>query len=154
MPVKNQTAPDFCLPNQNGQSVCLHDFHGKWVVLYFYPKDNTSGCTREAVDFSERLEHFNKYNAVIIGISPDSVKSHINFIAKHDLKIILLADPRHAVIQKYGVWQEKKLYGRSYFGVVRTTFLIDPQGRIAEVWEKVAAKGHAAAIQCVLEILK
>ncbi|MDD5061786.1 MAG: peroxiredoxin [Candidatus Marinimicrobia bacterium] len=151
---KRQTAPDFCLPDQNGKSVCLHDFHDKWIVLYFYPKDNTSGCTREAIDFSERIPQFAELNAVIIGISPDSVQSHVNFINKNALQIILLADPEHKVLQEYGVWQAKKLYGRQYFGVGRTTFLIDPQGRIAEIWEKVKVDGHAAAVQCTLETFK
>jgi len=154
MLTKHQPAPDFCLPDQNGRSVGLHDFHGKWVVLYFYPKDNTSGCTREAVDFSEYLPQFADNNAAIIGISPDSEKSHANFISKFALKHILLADPEHKVLEEYGVWQTKKLYGRSYFGVVRTTFLIDPQGRIAEIWEKVSVDGHAEAVKCTLESIK
>jgi peroxiredoxin Q/BCP len=153
MITKNQTAPDFCLPDQNGQSVCLHDFREKWVVLYFYPKDNTSGCTREAIGFSEYLPQFTKNNAVVIGISPDSTKSHVNFIGKHDLKITLLSDPEHEVMQTYGVWQAKKLYGRSFLGVARTTFLIDPDGKIAEIWEKVAVSGHAEAVKCTLESL-
>ncbi len=151
---KHQLAPNFCLPDQNNRSVCLRDFRGKWVVLYFYPKDNTSGCTREAVDFSEYLPQLAARNAVVIGVSPDSVKSHDNFSVKNDLKIILLSDPEHQALAKYGVWQAKKMYGREYFGVVRSTFLIDPEGKIAEIWEKVAISGHAEAVKCTLDSLK
>lgn len=148
----NQPAPDFCLPDQTGNSICLHDLRGKWVVLYFYPKDNTSGCTREAIDFSEQLPQLTEHNAVVLGVSPDSTKSHVNFISKHDLKITLLADPEYKVLQTYGVWQARKMYGHSFFGVVRTTYLIDPQGKIAAVWEKVAVAGHAEAVKCTLEL--
>lgn len=143
-------APDFCLPDQNNKEVCLKDFKGKWVVLYFYPKDNTSGCTMEAMDFSQNLDEFKKMHAVILGVSPDSTKSHVNFMQKHKLTVTLLSDSEHQVLEKYGVWQKKKMYGREYYGVVRTTFLIDPEGKIAHIWEKVKVKGHAEEVKCEL----
>ena len=139
-------APDFCLPNQDDAQVCLHDLRGRWVVLYFYPKDNTSGCTREAVDFTQHLEAFAERNAVVLGVSPDSTRSHRNFAQKHGLRVTLLSDPERKVLEAYGVWQKKRMYGREYWGVVRTTFLIDPEGRIAWVWPNVKVKGHAEAV--------
>ena len=144
-------APDFCLPNQNDQEVCLSDLSGKWVVLYFYPKDNTSGCTREAVDFTSHIENFEEMGAVVIGISPDSTKSHRSFIEKKELKLQLLSDGKHEVLEKYGVWQLKKMYGKEYMGVVRSTFLLNPNGEVAHVWRKVRVKGH---VDEVLETLK
>jgi peroxiredoxin Q/BCP len=135
-------AHEFCLPDHGGKRVCLSDFKGKWVVLYFYPKDNTSGCTKEAKDFSDRIEEFKKLNAVVIGVSPDSVKSHEKFKEKHDLKVILLSDEEKEVLRKYGVWQLKKMYGREYYGVVRSTFLMDPKGEIVHEWRNVKVKGH------------
>ena len=144
-------APDFCLPNQNDQEVCLRDLSGKWVVLYFYPKDNTSGCTREAVDFTSHIENFEEMGAVVIGISPDSTKSHRSFIEKKELKLQLLSDGKHEVLEKYGVWQLKKMYGKEYMGVVRSTFLLNPNGKVAHVWRKVRVKGH---VDEVLETLK
>jgi len=144
---EGDTASDFCLPNQNNKEVCLKDYKGKWVVLYFYPRDNTSGCTMEALDFSQNLGDFEKMNAVILGISPDSTKSHVNFITKHSLKITLLSDPEHEVLEKYGVWQIKKMYGREYYGVVRTTFIIDPNDKIAHIWKKVKVKGHVEEVK-------
>ena len=141
-----QQAPDFCLPNQDEEEVCLRDLRGRWVVLYFYPKDNTSGCTREAVDFTTHLDAFRDHNAVVIGVSPDSTRSHRNFAGKHGLKVTLLSDPEHKVIEQYGAWQLKKMYGREYYGVVRSTFLIDPEGKIAWVWPRVKVKGHVEAV--------
>lgn len=135
-------AIDFCLQDENEINVCLKDFSGQWIVLYFYPKDNTSGCTLEAVDFSQKLDEFKKRKAVIIGVSPDSPKSHCGFREKNDLKIKLLSDSDHQVIEKYGAWVLKKMYGREYFGVERSTFLIDPEGMICSVWRKVKVKGH------------
>ena len=140
-------APEFCLPDAKSKRVCLKDFRGKWLVLYFYPKDNTSGCTKEAVDFTSYVKDFRKMNAAVVGVSPDSVKSHVGFIGKHGLKIILLSDPEHEVLKKYGVWQKKSMYGREYYGVVRTTFVIDPNGRIKQKWEKVKVAGHADAVK-------
>ncbi len=148
--VGDQT-PDFCLPDQDEREVCLKDFRGKWVILYFYPKDNTSGCTREAIDFTEHLEEIESLGAVVLGVSPDSVKSHVKFREKHNLKVTLLSDPEHKVLETYGAWQLKKMYGREYYGVVRSTFLIDPEGKIAYIWPKVKVKGH---IEAVIEKLK
>ena len=144
-------APDFCLPDQDSNEVCLEDFRGKWIILYFYPKDNTSGCTREAIDFTEHLDEINSLNAVVLGVSPDSVKSHVRFREKHGLKVTLLSDPEHKVLETYGAWQLKKMYGREYYGVVRSTFLIDPEGKIAFIWPKVKVKGH---VEAVIEKLK
>ncbi|NIS38530.1 thioredoxin-dependent thiol peroxidase [Candidatus Saccharibacteria bacterium] len=136
-------APNFNLKDANEEPVSLDQFAGKWVVLYFYPKDNTSGCTAEALDFTAQLPEFEKLNAVILGVSPDSCQSHQKFINKHDLKVRLLSDPEHEVLQKYGVWQKKSMYGKEYMGVVRTTYLIDPEGKIRHIWPKVKVKGHA-----------
>ena len=146
IPQTGKKAPAFTLSNQDGEKVKLSELAGQWVVLYFYPKDNTSGCTKEACEFTDGLPNFTRLNAVVLGVSPDSPKSHQNFIAKHSLKITLLSDPDHTVLEKYGVWQKKSMYGREYFGVARTTFLIDPKGKIAHVWEKVKVKGHVEAV--------
>lgn len=132
-------APDFCLPNQDNIKICLRDFHSKWIVLYFYPKDNTSGCTREA-------KEFNRLNTIVIGISPDSVKSHRKFIEKHTLRITLLSDVNHDILNLYGVWRLKKLYGREYYGVVRNTFIIDPEAKIRYIWRRVKVQGHAEKV--------
>lgn len=140
-------APGFLVKNQDEKEVSLKDYTGKWVVLYFYPKDNTSGCTLEAITFTGHLDDFEKMNAVVIGVSPDSCKSHTNFIKKHDLKITLLSDPEKEVIQKYDAWKLKKMYGKEYYGVERSTFLIDPDGKIAEIWRKVKVKGHIEAVK-------
>lgn len=137
------TAPDFTLNNARSTPVNLTDFRGRWVVLYFYPKDNTGGCTKEAQEFSALLSEFQKRNAMVIGISPDSEASHARFIEKHGLTVELLSDPDKKVCNLYGVWRKKKMAGREYIGVVRTTFLIDPDGKIAQVWEKVRVNGHA-----------
>ncbi len=147
-------APEFCLPNQDSEEICLRDLRGSWVVLYFYPKDNTPGCTTEACDFTEALPDFTNLGATILGVSPDSIKRHQNFIAKKDLKITLLSDEEKEVLQAYGVWQLKKNYGREYMGVVRSTYLIDPDGNVAAVWEKVRVKGHVEAVRQKLEELK
>jgi peroxiredoxin Q/BCP len=127
-------------------TVTLKQFRGSWVVIYFYPKDNTSGCTREAIDFSLMLPSFNKEKAVVIGISPDSSKSHRSFIEKHNLKVVLLSDPEHLALEAYGVWQKKSMYGREYMGVVRSTVLVDPEGIIREVWDKVKVEQHATIV--------
>ena len=144
-------APDFCLPDAKGHEHCLKDFRGKWIVLYFYPKDNTSGCTKEAKEFSEKKEEFEKLGAVIIGISKDSPKSHERFISKHNLNILLLSDEEHRVLELYGTWGRKKNYGREYFGTIRSTFLIDPDGSIVKVWKNVRVNGH---VEEVLQTLK
>jgi len=139
-------APEFCLPNQDEVEICLRDLVGKWVVLYFYPKDNTPGCTTEACDFTEALPYFEDLSTVVLGVSPDSPKKHRNFIEKKDLKITLLSDEEKEVCEKYGVWQLKKNYGREYMGVVRSTFLINPEGVISAIWSKVRVKGHVEAV--------
>jgi peroxiredoxin Q/BCP len=139
-------APEFCLSDQDDNEVCLSSLKGKWVVLYFYPKDNTSGCTIEAIDFTGLKKDLEAKNTVILGVSPDSTQSHRNFIGKQNLGITLLSDPDHKMMDQYGVWQKKKNYGREYFGVVRSTFLIDPDGNIAQAWGNVKAKGHAEKV--------
>lgn len=141
------SAPIFCLSNDVGEELCLDKFSGKWVILYFYPKDNTSGCTLEAIYFTAAVDKFEKLNTVIIGISPDSPKSHQNFISKHSLKIHLLSDTEHKIIEQYGAWQKKKLYGREFMGVVRSTYLINPEGKIEHAWSKVKVKGHVDAVK-------
>ncbi len=132
-------APNFTLPDKDGNNISLSDFLGKKVVLYFYPKDNTPGCTKQACGFSENIEAFENNNTVVIGISKDSQKSHKNFTDKHNLKIILLSDTERQAIEAYGVWQEKKLYGKVSMGIVRTTFVIDEKGNIEKIFDKVKA---------------
>ncbi len=146
--------PDFCLPNQDEEEICFRDIKGKWIVLYFYPKDNTPGCTTEALEFTEALPDFEGLNALVLGVSPDSPKKHRNFIEKKGLKITLLADEEKEVCQLFGVWQLKKNYGREYMGVVRSTFIIDPDGKIAAKWEKVRVKGHVEAVKEKLAALQ
>ncbi len=140
-------APLFCLLDKDENEICLKNFIGKWVILYFYPKDNTKGCTIEAIDFTAQLSDFSKLGAVVLGISPDSVSSHQKFTDKHELKVQLLSDTEHIVLEKYGIWQEKSMYGRTYFGVVRSTILLNPEGRIAEVWEKVRVTNHVENVK-------
>ncbi|MBS5793180.1 MAG: thioredoxin-dependent thiol peroxidase [Clostridiales bacterium] len=132
-------APNFTLPDKDGNNISLSDFLGKKVILYFYPKDNTPGCTKQACGFSENIQEFENNNTVIIGISKDSQKSHQNFTQKYDLKINLLSDVERQAIEAYGVWQEKKLYGKVSMGIVRTTFVIDEQGNIEKIFDKVKA---------------
>lgn len=139
-------APGFILLDQDDNEVSLEQLKGKWVVLYFYPKDNTPGCTVEAIDFTGFKAELEEKNAVVLGVSPDSTKSHRNFISKKSLTITLLSDPDHIALQKYGAWGLKKNYGKEYFGVIRSTFLIDPQGNIANAWYNVKAKGHAEKV--------
>ena len=139
-------APDFSLPRNGGGTASLSDFAGKPVVLYFYPKDDTGGCTTEAVNFSGLTEEFAKLGATVIGVSPDSVKSHDKFAAKHNLSVVLAADEEHKALEAYGVWKEKSMYGKTYMGVERSTFLIDKSGKVAEIWRKVKVPGHAEAV--------
>ena len=139
-------APEFALPDKGGNTVSLSDFAGKKVVLYFYPKDNTPGCTRQACAFAGVYEEFRKLNTVVIGISKDSVASHQKFAEKHGLPFVLLSDPELSAIQAYGVWQEKKLYGTVSMGVVRSTFIIDENGTIKKVMPKVKPDINAAEI--------
>ena len=143
-------APEFSLPDQNGSTVRLSDFQGKKVVLYFYSKDNTPGCTRQACAFAASYEQFKTQNVIVIGISKDSVASHLKFSQKHDLPFILLSDPELQAIQAYGVWQEKKLYGKVSMGVVRTTYIINEQGIIEKVMPKVKPDTNAAEILTLL----
>ena len=143
-------APAFSLADKNGNTVSLSDFLGKRVVLYFYPKDNTPGCTRQACAFAGLYHEFERKNAVVIGISRDSAASHEKFAQKHSLPFILLSDPEHETIEAYGVWQEKKLYGKTSFGTVRTTFLIDEQGCIAHIMPKVKPDTNAEEILALL----
>jgi peroxiredoxin Q/BCP len=144
-------APNFSLLNQDEKKISLKDFIGQKVVLYFYPKDDTSGCTKEACSFSDDLSKFSKIDAVVLGVSPDSVKSHKKFSEKYKLKFDLLADEEKKVVEKYGVWKEKSMYGRKYMGVERTTFIIDENGKIKKIFNKVKVDGHNKE---VLEALK
>ena len=147
-------APEFCLPNQDETEICLRDLAGKWVILYFYPKDNTPGCTTEACDFTNDLEEFEELDAVILGVSPDSPKKHRNFIEKKDLKIILLSDEDKEVLKAYGAWGLKKMYGKEYEGVIRSTFIIDPDGDIVAEWKKVRVKEHVEEVKNKLKSLQ
>jgi peroxiredoxin Q/BCP len=135
-------APDFTLRDHDGKRVGLADFRGRKVVLYFYPKDDTSGCTTQACSLRDRIAEFDARGAVVLGVSPDSPASHTKFREKYGLNFTLLADEDHAVAGKYGVWQEKSMYGRTYWGVARTTFLIDGEGRVAQILEKVKPASH------------
>ena len=160
MKLENGTkAPEFCLPETSGKEVCLNDYKGKWVVVYFYPKDNTSGCTKEAIDFTERRADFEKEDAVIIGISKDSVASHNKFVQKHNLGILLLSDESKEVHKAYGAWGLKKQYGKETEGTIRSTFLIDPDGNVAYSWYNVKVHqkrkdGVIKHVDKVYEILK
>lgn len=144
-------APEFTLPKNGGGALSLSEHRGKKVVLYFYPQDNTPTCTLQAIDFSGRIAEFEKAGVVVIGISPDSVRSHDKFCAKHGLAVSLGADEDRKVTQAYGAWREKTTFGRTYLGVVRSTFLIDRNGRIAGIWDNVRLKGH---VQAVLDAAK
>ena len=152
MPSVGSAAPDFRLPSGDGNELGLADLRGKWVVVYFYPKDNTSGCTTEAKEFTDLLPDFAALNAEVLGISKDSVTSHANFAAKHGLGVNLLADPELTVLQAYGAWRLKKSYGKESMGTVRSTLLVDPAGLVRRTWPNVAkGAGHAAK---VLEALR
>jgi peroxiredoxin Q/BCP len=139
---ENQIAPDFALPNENGKIISLNDFKGKFVVLYFYPKDMTPGCTQEACDFRDQWNLFQKLKVPILGISADPIERHQIFHHKYELPFHLLADPEKKVLKDYGVWQKKILYGRSFMGIVRTTVIIDPSRKIKKIFSKVKVKGH------------
>ena len=148
-----QKAPEFCLLNQDDIEICLRDLKGKWIVLYFYPRDNTPGCTTEACEFTEVAPDFSSLDAIILGVSADSTKKHRNFIEKKELGITLLSDESTNMMQEYGVWQLKKNYGKEYMGIVRSTFIINPEGIVCEKWEKVRVKGHVEAVKERLEEL-
>jgi peroxiredoxin Q/BCP len=143
-------APDFKLKDQNGKIVSLSDFKGNDVILYFYPKDNTSGCTAEACSFRDDFPEFKKIKAVIIGVSPDSVESHKKFDEKYNLPFTLLSDEEKKVLEKYEVWKEKSMYGKKYMGVERTTFVIDKEGKIKKIFNKVKVAGHNKEVMDVL----
>lgn len=153
LPEVGEKAIGFRLNDQNEKPHRLSDYRGKWIVLYFYPKDNTPGCTTQACQFRDQIAPITKRNAVVLGVSPDGSASHEKFAAKFGLPFDLLADPDQIVCGQYGVWQEKNMYGRKYMGVVRTTYLIDPQGRVAHRWDKVKVKNHAAEVLAVLDDL-
>ena len=147
-------APRFELPDQDGRPVALCDLVGRWVVLYFYPRDSTPGCTIEACDFTAGLAGFERLDAVVLGCSPDSPESHRTFIAQYKLKLTLLSDPEHKVMEAYGAWGERTLYGKTSEGVIRSTVIINPAGRIAYHFPKVSAQGHAAEVRAKLAELR
>lgn len=149
-----QKAPAFSLKNQDDRTVSLSDFEGRWVVLYFYPKDDTPGCTTQACEFTAGIKDFEKLDAVVVGVSPDSPESHRAFIAKHNLKVTLLSDPHEEVMPKYGAWGEKNMYGKITVGVIRSTVLIDPKGDVAHHWKRVKAAGHADHVAKKLKELR
>jgi peroxiredoxin Q/BCP len=151
MPLEaHSPAPDFSLPDQLGTTHKLSDYRGKPVLLYFYPKDNTSGCTTEACNFRDDYSAYQEAGVVVIGVSPDSPKSHTSFVLKFDLPFTLLADEEHQVCELYGVWGKKSMYGKEYYGVLRTTFLISPEGTIQKVWEKVKPAEHSQEVLAFL----
>ncbi|MFW6197401.1 MAG: thioredoxin-dependent thiol peroxidase [Myxococcota bacterium] len=144
-------APAFTLPSSEGGKVALKDLAGKWVVLYFYPKDDTPGCTTEAQGFRDARAELDEREAVVLGVSKDSIDSHCKFRDKHDLNFQLLSDPEGKVLEKYGAWGEKNMYGRKSMGVIRTTVLIDPKGKVARVWPRVRVKGHVEQVLSALD---
>lgn len=151
-----KTAPAFTLRDSDGEKHALKDYRGHHVVLYFYPKDDTSGCTKEACQFRDAHSDFDKLGAVILGVSPDDEKSHRKFSDKHELNFTLLADPKDsdgtpAICEKYGVWQEKSMYGRKYMGVARTTYLIDPKGKVVHRWDKVKVPEHETGVLAMIK---
>jgi peroxiredoxin Q/BCP len=149
----NDKAPDFSAATDGGDKISLKDYKGKWVVLYFYPKDNTSGCTTEACDFRDNMERITSSNAVVIGVSPDSVKSHDGFKNKYNLNFNLVSDEDKSICEKYGVWVEKSMYGRKYMGVLRSTFIIGPDGKIKFIYSKVSVSGHVDAVMSKIQEL-
>lgn len=152
MPVKlNAAAPAFKGVNQNNEIIASKDLKGQWYVLYFYPKDNTSGCTKQACDFRDSMSSLTKLGVKVIGVSPDGIKSHQKFINDHELNFNLISDEDKSICEKYGVWVQKSMYGRSYMGVERSTFIIDPDGKIKQIYSKVKVPGH---VEAVMEWLK
>lgn len=146
MLLPGDNAPDFTLPDFNNNDVKLSSFRGQKVILYFYPKDDTPGCTQEACDFTQLRNNIKKKNAVVIGISQDAVKTHLKFIQKYELRVTLLSDPDAKVIKSYGAWGEKMRFGNKYEGILRTTFLINEEGEITNVWENVKVDGHSMEV--------
>jgi thioredoxin-dependent peroxiredoxin len=143
-------APDFTLPADDGTSITLSDLRGSKVILYFYPKDDTSGCTAQACEYRDALPAIRETGAVVLGVSPDPVTSHVKFKKKYDLNFPLLADESHEVAEAYGVWKEKSMYGRKFWGIERSTFLIDEEGRVTRAWRKVKAKEDASTVRAAL----
>lgn len=148
------TVPEFCLPNQDEEEICFRDIKGRWIVLYFYPKDNTPGCTTQACDFTASITDFQDLDCAVFGVSPDSPAKHRNFIEKKNLQLTLLADEEKTVCKAFGVWQLKKFMGKEYMGVVRSTFIIDPIGTIVAKWEGVKVKGHIQEVKDKLKELQ
>lgn len=152
--LEGQKAPDFSLMNEKGEMVQLANFKGQNVILYFYPKDMTPGCTTEACDFRDKFEDFSHLNAVVLGVSPDNANKHTKFIDKHGLPFSLLVDDDHTVAEAYGVWVLKKMYGREYMGIERSTFLIDTEGKFVKAWRKVRVKNHIEEVYTYLAELE
>ena len=150
----NTKAPDFTADTDGGGKITLSENKGKWIVLYFYPKDSTSGCTTEACNFRDNYERLSTLNAVILGVSPDSVKSHDNFKAKQELNFSLISDTDKSICESYGVWVEKSMYGKKYMGVERSTFIIDPEGNIKKIYRKVKVNGHVDTVIADLQALQ
>jgi peroxiredoxin Q/BCP len=150
----NDKAPDFSVPDQNGNNISLNNFKGKWIILYFYPKDMTPGCTTEACNFRDEYSVFQKKGIVVLGVSKDSVDRHKKFESKYELPFPLLSDENGTICEDFGVWQEKSMYGKKYMGIVRATFIINPEGIIAKVYPKVKVKEHVAEILADFENLK
>ncbi len=148
------SAPDFTLPTNNNGEFTLSSLKGQYTIIYFYPKDNTPGCTTESCGFRDALPEFTKLNASIIGISKCSIKKHDNFVKKYDLNFPLASDENSDVCERYGTWKEKSMYGKNFLGIERATFIIDPEGNIAAIWRKVKVKGHVEAVQETLNNLK
>ena len=151
MPDVDDMAPEFTLPRDGGAEVSLSQLRGKTVVLFFYPRDDTSGCTKESIGFSDAQEEFAAAGAVIYGVSKDSVASHDKFVKKRELTVPLLSDENGSMCEDYGVWVEKKMYGKTYMGIERSTFVINPEGKITHVWRKVKVPGH---VEAVLDVVK
>lgn len=149
-----ESAPEFSAIDQNEVELSLREYRGKWLVLYFYPKDDTPGCTTEACEFTEGIESFKDIDAEILGCSPDKPEKHRKFIEKYSLKLRLISDPQHSVMAPYGAWGEKILYGKPKIGTIRSTFIIDPDGKIAHRWKSVKAKGHAEKVRERLQKLQ
>ncbi len=152
-PAVGTIAPDFTLPTDDGSTLTLKSLRGRAVVLYFYPKDDTSSCTIEACEFRDAFPNFDSANAVILGVSPDPIKAHVKFKTKYDLPFTLLADTEKDVATRYDVWKEKSMYGRKYMGVMRTTFVIDAKGKIRKIFTDVKSTGHAAEVMAAIQAL-
>jgi len=150
---EGRKAPDFTLQTHTGEKLKLSSLRGSTVILYFYPKDDTPGCTKEACGFRDQQADLQARNAVVLGVSSDSVESHVRFRDKYDLPFVLLADPEHRIAEKYGAWREKTLYGKKSMGIVRSTFVIDPEGRVAKVFKNVRADGHAEKVAAIVDTL-